>query len=77
MSSLAEQLADCCQDIQAHNLTSLRTSSYVLNKSLVNLGFYETGARLQKLEKDASQGKERSYAREFAALEQELAELFF
>ncbi len=74
--TLAAQLTDCQKDVKAQDLTSLAASSHTLKGSLVDLGFHELGARLAKLEKDARQGKERSYAREFAALEHELAELF-
>lgn len=74
--TLTEQFAACRADIDGGDQSSLAASAHTLKGSLLNIGFQELGERIDKLGRDAAQGRERPYDQEFSALEQELAELF-
>lgn len=74
--TLTEQLAACRCDIEGGDQSSLAASAHTLKGSLLNIGFQELGERIDKLGRDAADGRERPYDQEFSELEQELAELF-
>ncbi|MBU0680764.1 MAG: response regulator [Proteobacteria bacterium] len=73
--TLSEQLAACRTAIECGDRGGLATNLHTLKGSLFNLGLHELGAAMGKLGKDASEGRERPYAEEFAELAEELVEL--